>query len=257
MKYVSSRIESFNLKRKEVTDVNFFFDADDSVPAMIRGLLFDLDGTLLDRERSLRAFLHDQYARMPAMHTLPRHVFTERFVALDQHGYVWKDVVYRRLIEETGWKLSAEQLLEDYISGFGRHCIGFPNLIPMLDKLRSLNLRLGIVSNGFTNVQRANIEGLGIADYWDEILISEAEGLRKPDPALFGRALERLGLRPGEAAFVGDHPANDVEASVGAGMVGLWKRNDVYDPPACRHVAIDDLMQVAAWAEAERTKPFL
>nr|WP_246281401.1 HAD family hydrolase [Saccharibacillus qingshengii] len=210
--------------------------------------MFDLDGTLLDREKSLRAFLDDQYTRIPAMHTLPRQRFMERFIELDRNGYVWKDAVYRQLIEETGWPLHTEELLEGYVSGFGAHCIGFANLMDMLGKAKSLNLKLGIVSNGFTAFQQSNIEGLGIADKVDTILISEAEGLRKPDPALFRRALERLGLDPGETAFVGDHPVNDIGAAVEIGMVGLWKKNDVYEPPACRHVPIEDLIDIARWA---------
>lgn len=41
--------------------------------------------------------------------------------------------------------------------------------------------------------------------------LSKFEGLRKPDPAIFLRALNRLGLEPAEAVFVGDHPLKAME----------------------------------------------
>ena len=56
----------------------------------------------------------------------------------------------------------------------------------------------------------------------DAILISEAEGLRKPDAAIFCRAAERVGARPGECLFVGDNPEADIFGAHAAGMKTAW-----------------------------------
>ncbi|GIO29841.1 MULTISPECIES: HAD family hydrolase [Paenibacillus] len=62
----------------------------------------------------------------------------------------------------------------------------------------------GIISNGFGRFQMNNVHGLGIGHYFDGILISETEGIRKSDTEIFQKALQRLGGRPHEAIFVGD-----------------------------------------------------
>lgn len=211
---------------------------------MIRGVLFDLDGTLLDRDRSLRHFLDHQYERFPMMRNVPKSRFIERFLELDENGYVWKDKVYTELIEQFTWPYDAEELLNDYLQKFRNHCIGFPGLVEMLDELTDMRVKLGMISNGFDAFQRSNMAGLGITDYFDVILVSESEGLRKPDPAIFIRALQRLDLSPEETMYVGDHPVNDVEAGARAGLLGVWKKNAVYRRPECSCLVLDDLMQI-------------
>lgn len=67
---------------------------------MIQAVLFDLDGTLLDRDTSLIRFVHDQYERISQLQHVRQETFVQRFIELDQHGYVWKDKVYAQLIEE-------------------------------------------------------------------------------------------------------------------------------------------------------------
>ncbi|MDR9854698.1 HAD-IA family hydrolase [Paenibacillus sp. VCA1] len=57
----------------------------------------------------------------------------------------------------------------------------------------------GIISNEFGRFQMNNVHGLGIGHYFDEILISETEGIRKPDAEIFQIALQRLGVKPHEA----------------------------------------------------------
>ncbi|QHW30543.1 HAD family hydrolase [Paenibacillus rhizovicinus] len=198
---------------------------------MLKAVLFDLDGTLLDRDRSLVSFLEQQYERVPGFRSVGKKAFIHRFIELDQKGYVWKDRVYQALIEE--WKLSLDwqELLDDYVSSFKYHCIGFPGLLGMLEELKLQGLKLGIITNGFGVFQMNNIRGLGIEGYFDAILVSEIEGLRKPDVRIFELALRRLGVEPGEAVFVGDHPVNDVEASMRAGMRGVWKEDEALGRP--------------------------
>ena len=50
------------------------------------------------------------------------------------------------------------------------------------------------------------------------MVISGKEGIEKPDPAIFRLALERSGIDPGEAVYVGDHPRIDVEGARAVGM---------------------------------------
>jgi putative hydrolase of the HAD superfamily len=211
---------------------------------MIKGILFDLDGTLLDRDQSLVAFLHHQYDRISELHHVEKQVFVQRFIALDHKGYVWKDVVYQKLIEEMNVDLRWQDMLDDYVESFQHHCVGFPGLIEMLEFLKEMNLKIGIISNGYGRFQMNNIIGLKIKHYFDEILISEFEGLRKPDIAIFERALSRLGLEPNESIFVGDHPQNDVEASIKAGMTAIWKEDHFYERPASAYKSINELIEI-------------
>ncbi|WP_369678792.1 hypothetical protein [Planococcus faecalis] len=68
---------------------------------MIKVVIFDLDGTLLDRDSSLLAFVDEQYNRLDEhVKHVPKAFFSNRFIELDAKGYVWKDRVYQQLIEE-------------------------------------------------------------------------------------------------------------------------------------------------------------
>ncbi|MBM7565554.1 HAD family hydrolase [Paenibacillus sacheonensis] len=210
----------------------------------LKAVLFDLDGTLLNRDQSLASFLEHQYQRIPAFHAMGKQAFIRRFVELDQKGYVWKDRVYQSLVEEGQLELDWQELLADYVLSFRHHCIGFPGLIEMLEALKLRNYKLGIITNGFGDFQMNTIRGLGIEGYFDEILVSEIEGLRKPDIRIFQLALQRLGVRPEEAIFVGDHPVNDVEAGMHAGMLGIWKEEDGLGRPACAALTIRELPEL-------------
>ncbi|QHJ70040.1 HAD family hydrolase [Planococcus halotolerans] len=212
---------------------------------MIKAVIFDLDGTLLDRDKSVEKFIYGQHKRLEsALGHIDQSHYTQRFLELDNHGYVWKDKVYQQLIEEfdiTG--MSKEQLLKDYLTHFAAQCVPFPHLVPMLKELKTDNILLGMITNGYTDFQSGNIEALGIEQYFDAILISEKEGLRKPDKRIFEKALERLGVQADQAIFVGDHPTNDVEASANAGMTSVWKRNLQWET-ADAHFIIDGLDEI-------------
>lgn len=158
---------------------------------MIKAVLFDFDGTLLNRDASIVSFIHDQYRRLGRfLRHIPEQAYAERFIELDQRGYVWKDKVYAQLIQEFEIKhATMEFLLEDYLAHFQFHCVPFDGLQEMLGGLKEQGIKLGIISNGKGRFQMDNIEALGIKGHFDIILISESEGLRKPDPRIFERAM--------------------------------------------------------------------
>lgn len=216
---------------------------------MLKAIIFDLDGTLLDRQASLRAFIEHQHERMTELQHIDRTLYVNRFIALDQRGYVWKDNVYQQLKLEFELILQWEDLLDDYMEQFRAHCVGFANLHELLTYLKQSGYKLGLITNGYGAFQTKNIEALGIMAYLDTILVSEIEGLRKPDPAIFHRALDRLGVQPSEAAYIGDHPYNDVWASRSVGMRGIWKEDVHFEGNFERDYTIRDLMELKDYLE--------
>jgi putative hydrolase of the HAD superfamily len=110
-----------------------------------------------------------------------------------------------------------------------RHLPG--TTLSMLDALRDLGLSLGLVSNAFDppSLLHRDLEELGVASRLDVAVFSSEVGKRKPDPAIFERALDALGVAPSETLFVGDRLYEDVR---GAGQLGmttvqaLWFRAD-------------------------------
>ncbi|MCM3115728.1 HAD family hydrolase [Neobacillus sp. MER 74] len=198
---------------------------------MIKAVLFDLDGTLLNRDESLKRFIDIQYERLNQwVSHIPKEKYISRFIELDKRGYVWKDKVYQQLtqefhISEITWK----DLLQDYISEFKYTCVPFANLTQMLEELKSRDLLLGMITNGYGQFQMDNIIALGIEKHFDVILVSEWEGIKKPDPQIFKKALKHLKVSPKHSIFVGDHPENDVKAAQNIGMKGIWKKDFQWD----------------------------
>lgn len=97
----------------------------------------------------------------------------------------------------------------------------FPETRELLATLHG-RYRLGIVSNGHGVQVRASLDNLGLTRFFDAILVSDEEGVEKPDPRIFHRAVERLGVRPKRAVMVGNLVAADVVGAEQAGLRGIW-----------------------------------
>lgn len=213
---------------------------------MVKAVIFDLDGTLLDRDSSLKLFIKDQYKRyINELQHVPEEQYVKRFIELDNKGYVWKDKVYEQLLQEHSiTSLTWDQLLEDYINNFQHNCIPFSNMEYVLQELKSRGLLLGMITNGFTEFQLLNIRSLGIDKYMDIILVSEQEGIKKPQAEIFLRALARLGVSPEESVYVGDHPNNDVIGARDVGMNAIWKKDTFWGNPFTDEHVINDLKEL-------------
>lgn len=212
---------------------------------MIRAILFDLDRTLLDRDRSFRDFAETQYDLFTALAAIPREIFLTRLIALDDRGRVWKDEVYRLLVAEFHLEtVSGEELFIDFLARMPDYYVPFAGLDEMLDRLKTEGFRLGLITNGRTDWQRRTIHSLGIEKVFDVILISEAEGVRKPEAGIFHRAVRRLDCEPGECVYVGDHPDTDIRGAHEAGLRAIWKRNNDFSGAPDADAVIDELEEL-------------
>jgi putative hydrolase of the HAD superfamily len=93
----------------------------------------------------------------------------------------------------------------------------FDDVAPVLRSLAEQGFVLGLVSN-FEAWLDELLELLGVRDAFAVRVISGLEGVEKPDPAIFLRALDRLGVAPHEAVYVGDNPEFDVDPPAALGM---------------------------------------
>ncbi len=106
----------------------------------------------------------------------------------------------------------------------------FPDAVDTLEKLKTAGYRLAIVSN-WSGALADVLDELGLTEYFEQIVISEVEGVSKPDPRIIKIALERMAVSPDEAVYVGDHPY-DVLCAKEAGVDAIWIANeDAVLPP--------------------------
>jgi putative hydrolase of the HAD superfamily len=121
-------------------------------------------------------------------------------------------------------------MLIDYQENCCRYAMPFPGMTETLATLRAGGLALGLVTNGEAVFQSRYIEALGLRERVDAILISEIEGIRKPDRELFLRAAKRLDAAPANCLFVGDNPTADILGAHAAGMATAWFRSGMEWP---------------------------
>jgi putative hydrolase of the HAD superfamily len=195
--------------------------------ADVQAVVFDLDGTLLDRRRSFEGFVRDQWQRFAhVLEAVDCEHYVQALIEADRGGYAPRDQLFTGIIAQFELPTTlADTLLTDYRSGFPRACLLFPDAAPTLLALRASGRKLGLITNGSVRMQSAKLACLALSPMFDTILISDAEGISKPDRQIFYRALERLNVDPTHAVFVGDHPEVDVAGARAAGMRAIWRRD--------------------------------
>lgn len=116
----------------------------------------------------------------------------------------------------------AEELAHDYGQRRAQGIALFPDALPLLSALRAAGTTLVLITNGMQSTHVERIALLGLEEYFDHTLISDAVGLAKPDPRIFRHALNLAGCAPHEAAMVGDNPVNDIAGAQAAGLTAFW-----------------------------------
>lgn len=219
------------------------------VHVMIKALLFDLDETLLTRCAAIRAFIGDQYDRHRTdLAGVERGRFVERFLALEDGGHVPKATVYPALVAELGIVgITPDALLADYQAVYPSFVTLSVGAKETLRGLREQGLLTGIITNGSTLLQNGKIDAVSLRPLLDIVLISEDEGVSKPEPTIFARALTRLGVTPAQAVFVGDNPAVDVMGASNAGLLAVWYHSSTewpsdVPPPELRITALTEVL---------------
>jgi putative hydrolase of the HAD superfamily len=110
------------------------------------------------------------------------------------------------------------------------------DVAPSLDRLRRAGLRLAIVSNA-NGTLHGHMDRLGLAPYFEVMIDSHQEGVEKPDPAIFERALARAGARPETTLHLGDLYYVDVVGARAAGLGAcLLDPGDLYGGSDCERV---------------------
>jgi putative hydrolase of the HAD superfamily len=219
---------------------------------MLKAVLFDLDGTLFDRDAAVREVFGAQHrAFASALAGVPYERFVERLLELDDHGHSDKRSTYGILVRELGLDSSLrDRFIEHYRDVYPQLGAPFADARPTLEALRARGLALGLVTNGRVENQAAKVERLGLAPLLDTVLISESEGVRKPDRRIFERALERLGAAPSEAWHVGDHPTADVAGAHAAGLTAIWRHVPYWPEPATPAFTIFELAELVPLIDA-------
>jgi len=96
----------------------------------------------------------------------------------------------------------------------------FDDVVPTLTALRLAGARLAVVSNWDSGLP-ALLDRLRLASWFDAIVVSHLEGMEKPRPELFLRAVARLRGAPDEALHVGDNPELDEAGARAAGIASV------------------------------------
>ena len=188
--------------------------------------LFDLDGTLYNRDILVQKVVLEQQREFQGqLAHVEANYYVERIIELDAHGYFPKDKLYAQIAQEFGLTRATEsKLIDHFWDCYNAHCILPEDTLTTLQTLYRQGVQLGLVTNGKTQTQNKKIDTLGIRDYFDVILISEAEGIKKPHPDIFHRAVEQCDHDPAQTVFVGDHPIADIDGARDAGLAAIWKR---------------------------------
>jgi HAD superfamily hydrolase (TIGR01549 family) len=123
-------------------------------------------------------------------------------------------------------------LLATHMRELSKAVVFPPHHAPLLDRLRRRH-RLAVVSNfDYTPTARGILERERIVHLFEEVVVSDEVGWRKPKPVIFETALRRLGVSAGEALYVGDRADLDVAGAQGVGMDAVWINRDASALPA-------------------------
>lgn len=187
---------------------------------MIRGLLFDLDGTMI---------LSD-----PLHVAVFAELFAERGRQIDDaffrdhiQGRLNADIFAEFFPEEDGAAL-ADLKEARFRERLGSSAAPVAGLTVLLDDAREAGLSLAVVTNAPAENADAMLSAMGLADRFDAVVIGDALPRGKPDPLPYATGLDRLGLSPDQALAFEDS-VSGITAATRAGIATIGIRSSLDD----------------------------
>jgi putative hydrolase of the HAD superfamily len=210
----------------------------------IKGVLFDLDETLIDDFVGLEA-AHRAVAKRLGGYLgehkvkMSEEEIFRKVTKLDdkmnfERKYIRNDW-WPLLLSELGVKLEMpikvlDELTLLYWKTFAENTEPYPDAEQTLEYLKNKGYKLGIITDtdGTKGIKKMRLDKLEIVKDFDVVVISGEDTPRtKPDPGPYLLVAERLGVKPNECVFIGDKPFTDIDGGNAAGMKTiLLKRRD-------------------------------
>ena len=182
----------------------------------LQGLIFDLDGTLVDSAPDLRQALNKTLAEQG-----------RRAITLDEIKTMLGDgmlTTLKRAFEATGAALSDDisyRLFQSFVNHYRNQLADptqiYPYVVETLDQLTNEGIKMGICTNKQEASSYKLLEELDLARYFTFIAGGDTFLVHKPHPDHVRGVIEKLGVTAEECVMVGDS-ANDVRAAQAAGI---------------------------------------
>jgi putative hydrolase of the HAD superfamily len=202
---------------------------------MIKGVLFDLDNTLVDFLRMKRLASEEAARAMigaGAQFSMPAEQAGQRlYDHYLEHGIESDDAFQSFLDKFNESKLAWGQSVPEKILAAGIQAYlrakdvlltPYPGVRRTLVELTRRGLRLGVVTDAPRLKGWQRLMSLGIAEFFDVVFTFDDTKLRKPDAVPFRRAVEALGFKPHEVLMIGDWPERDMAGARGVGLRTAW-----------------------------------
>jgi N-acetyl-D-muramate 6-phosphate phosphatase len=209
-------------------------------PARVRGVLFDLDGTLIDSAPDLAGAAND----LRHAHGLPPlpYASLRPMVGSGARGMV--GVAFGVVPGDVRFEALRDAFLARYERRMLQETVVFAAMVPVLAALTNAGLAWGVVTNKATRFAAPVVQGLGLAGA--ALVCGDTTPHAKPHPAPLLEGARQLGLPADDCVYVGDD-LRDVQAGRAAGMavlaaawgylgdgepVGAWGADSVLPDPA-------------------------
>ena len=205
----------------------------DSEPS-VKAVFFDLDGTLLDHvlaeQRAAQVFYakYSSILRASTIETFVREweAASERHMDQFLRGNVSFEDQRRRRISDVALhpvsQEEADRIFSDYLEAYEANWTLFPEVLDVLEALGSRGFRMGVITNGDAAQQKSKLQTLGLAQFFEHILISGALGISKPNKEIFQAAADLMRCETLECTHIGDSFENDVNGAMATGMQAVW-----------------------------------
>lgn len=194
----------------------------------MRGVLFDLDGTLVDSRRDLAA------AANAVLHDLGLPPLPLEVVA----GYVGRGaraLIARCLNHVAPGRDADDEIARAFLAHYDRVMLetteAFPGVEAGLAALRGRGVPLGVVTNKPHAPAVEVLDALDLSRFFGVILGSGVVPRKKPAPDGLLVAAGKIGVRPSNCLYVGDSDV-DIEAARAAGMEAIWCSWGGFQPDA-------------------------
>ena len=195
----------------------------------IKGVVFDLDNTLLDFMKMKQVAVRSAIRGMieAGLEIDEKKSFEDIITLYEKIGWENQkvfDVFLENSIGHVDNKFLAAGVVA-YRRAREANLLAYPNVNKTLIELTKLGMKLAVVSDAPSREAWMRIYYLNLYHFFDVVITFDDSGERKPSAIPFEMALKKLGLKPQSSLMIGDWPERDV---VGAKKIGMRTAFAVY-----------------------------